>query len=151
MDKITSFQIKRLEVSGFKCFADPVSFDFGEITNILGSNHAGKSSIAAAITFAVTGATYWGESRIDRMYSEVSPSIEITLDFADQNGIGDQLIRRRKNDKMAITYKVTQSQLNSLFGNRGIGTPFSPSSTPSISSRLYRTRGKSCWNLFCRR
>ena len=45
MDKITTFQIKRLEVSGFKCFAGPVAFDFGEITNILGSNHVGKSSI----------------------------------------------------------------------------------------------------------
>lgn len=121
MDKITSFQIKRLEVSGFKCFADPVAFDFGEITNILGSNHVGKSSIADAIAFAVTGTTYWGESRIDRMYSEASPSIEITLDFEDQNGAGHQLVRRRKNDKMTITldsYKVTQSQLNSLFGDR---------------------------------
>lgn len=121
MDKITTFQIKRLEVSGFKCFAGPVAFDFGEITNILGSNHVGKSSIADAIAFAVTGTTYWGESRIDRLYSEAAPGIEIILDFEDQNGAGHQLVRRRKNDKMAITldsYKVTQAQLNSLFGDR---------------------------------
>ena len=58
MDKISSFQIKRLEISGFKCFADPVSFDFGEVTNILGSNHVGKSSIADAVAFAVTGTTF---------------------------------------------------------------------------------------------
>ena len=121
MDKITSFQIKRLEVSGFKCFAGPVAFDFGEITNILGSNHVGKSSIADAIAFAITGTTYWGESRIDRLYSEAAPGIEITLDFEDQNGAAHQLVRRRKNDKMAVTldsYKVTQSQLNGLFGDR---------------------------------
>lgn len=121
MDKITSFQIKHLAASGFKCFADPVSFDFGEITNILGSNHVGKSSIADAIAFAITGTTYWGESRIDRMYSEAAPSIEILLDFEDQNGTPHQLIRRRKNDKMTITldsYKVTQARLNDLFGDR---------------------------------
>ena len=121
MDKITSFQIKHLEISGFKCFADPVSFDFGEITNILGSNHVGKSSIADAIALAVTGMTYWGESRIDRMYSEAAPRIEITLDFEDQNGVAHQLIRQRKNDKMTITldsYKVTQARLNDLFGDR---------------------------------
>lgn len=121
MDKITSFQIRRLEVSGFKCFTDLASFDFGEITNILGSNHVGKSSIADAIAFAVTGTTYWGENRIDRLYSEAAPSIEITLDFEDQNGVSHQLIRRRKNDKMVITldsYKVTQARLNDLFGDR---------------------------------
>lgn len=121
MDKITSFQIKRLEAGGFKCFADPVAFDFGEITNILGSNHVGKSSIADAIAFAVTGTTYWGESRIDRLYSEAAPGIEITLDFEDQNGTLHRLTRRRKNDKMTVTldsYKVTQAQLNSFFGDR---------------------------------
>ena len=121
MDKISSFQIKRLEVSGFKCFADPVSFDFGAITNILGSNHVGKSSIADAIAFAITGTTYWGEGRIDRMYSEVSPSIQIQLEFEDQNGVYHQLVRCRKNDKMSIaldSYKITQSRLNDLFGDR---------------------------------
>ncbi len=121
MDKITSFRIKHLEIGGFKCFADPVNFDFGEITNILGSNHVGKSSIADAIAFAVTGTTYWGESRIDRMYSEAAPSIVIWLDFEDQNGVAHQLIRQRKNDKMTITldsYKVTQARLNDLFGDR---------------------------------
>ena len=121
MDKVSSFQIKRLELSGFKCFADPVSFDFGEITNILGSNHVGKSSIADAIAFAVTGTTYWGESRIDRMYNETFPNIEIQMDYEDQNGARHQLVRRRKNDKMTVTldsYKITQANLNELFGDK---------------------------------
>lgn len=121
MDKITSFQIRHLEISGFKCFADPVGFDFGDITNILGSNHVGKSSIADAIAFAITGTTYWGETRIDRMYSEAFPSIKISLDFEDQNGVLHQLVRCRKNDKMTITldsYKITQARLNDLFGDR---------------------------------
>ena len=121
VDKISAFQIQRLQVSGFKCFDRPVVFQFGEIANILGSNHVGKSSIADAIAFAVTGSTYWGESRIDRMYSEGNPDIEIQMDFADQNGKPHQLIRQRKNDRMTVTldtYRVTQARLNELFGDR---------------------------------
>ena len=121
MDKISSFQITRLELSGFKCFEEPVSFTFGEITNILGSNHVGKSSVADAIAFAVTGATFSGETRIDRMYNENDPSIEIRMDFFDQNGVSHQLSRSRKKDKMSVTldgYKVTQNHLNELFGDR---------------------------------
>ncbi|WP_423774061.1 AAA family ATPase [Anaerotruncus colihominis] len=63
MEKISSFQITGLELSGFKCFKDPVRFDFGGITNILGSIHVGKSSIADAIAFAITGTTFWGGKR----------------------------------------------------------------------------------------
>lgn len=49
----------------------------GEVTFILGGNHVGKSSIAQAIAFVVTGHTFYGEQRvIDKLYNEDSPYIE---------------------------------------------------------------------------
>lgn len=122
MEKISSFQITGLELSGFKCFKDPVRFDFGGITNILGSIHVGKSSIADAIAFAITGTTFWGGgARIEKLYNEQRPSIEIQMELIDQDGVRHTLARRRKNDKMTTTldtYKVTQANLNEWFGDR---------------------------------
>ena len=52
---IKQFEISSLKVSGFKCFAEERSFSFGPMNAIFGHNAQGKSSIADAISYAITG------------------------------------------------------------------------------------------------
>src|SRR4051794_21668065 len=47
-------KVKRLEVSGFKSFVDPVAVDFaGGITAIVGPNGCGKSNLSEAMTWVL--------------------------------------------------------------------------------------------------
>ena len=54
---IKQFEISSLKVSGFKCFAEERSFSFGPMNAIFGHNAQGKSTIADAISYAITGGT----------------------------------------------------------------------------------------------
>ena len=124
MDKISSFKINKLTMSGFSCFKNEISFDMDFVTFISGGNHVGKSSIANAVAFAVTGHTFEGEQRaIDKFYNEEIPEIEITLELIDSKENIHHLIRKRKKDKMSISfngYSISQSKLNEIFGERDL-------------------------------
>ena len=52
MAQTASLQIDRLTVTGFGCFAEEHSWDFGRMTMITGHNFQGKSTIADAIAYA---------------------------------------------------------------------------------------------------
>ena len=60
MAQTASLQIDRLTVTGFGCFAEEHSWDFGRMTTITGHNFQGKSTIADAIAYALTGAPFFG-------------------------------------------------------------------------------------------
>lgn len=123
MEKIQSFSITELTVSGFKCFAEERTFAFGDIAYITGGNHVGKSSIADAVAFAVTGQGFFGENSLDRLYSEALPNIFVRMNFQDETGTRHELIRTRKKDVMKITYDgytLRQADLNVLFGERDV-------------------------------
>lgn len=68
MKKIEQFQITSLMLSGFKSYEEPTELVFGNPTVITGGNGRGKSSIADAIAFAVTGCPFFGERGIDRLH-----------------------------------------------------------------------------------
>lgn len=70
MKKIEQFQITSLMLSGFKSYEEPTELVFGNPTVITGGNGRGKSSIADAIAFAVTGCPFFGERGIDRLHNE---------------------------------------------------------------------------------
>ncbi len=72
MEKLKSFRITALHMEGFKSYSQPTDLTFGDPTVITGGNGRGKSSIADAIAFAVTGLPFFGEHRIDRLHSEDS-------------------------------------------------------------------------------
>lgn len=55
MEKIKGFHISSMTVSGFKCYEEPTEITFGNPTIVTGGNGRGKSSLADAIAFAVTG------------------------------------------------------------------------------------------------
>ena len=60
MKKIEQFQITGMTLSGFKSYTTPTEITFGNPTVITGGNGRGKTSIADAISFAVTGLPFFG-------------------------------------------------------------------------------------------
>ena len=120
MEPIASFTITDLNVSGFKCFADGAEFHFGPMTFVTGGNGRGKSSIADAIAFAITGLPFSGERNIDRLSSERNPNLCIDLRFLDAAGQPHRLVRRRQKGRMDVTLEgrpIRQQDLNVLFGD----------------------------------
>lgn len=122
MKKMNGFTITRLTLTGFKCFEDTVSFDFGDMTFITASNGQGKSSIADAIAFAFVGTPFFGDKGLDRLQNKNMQEMTVSVDFVDDKGKSHNLTRTRKRDT-SITYDgitVRQSDLNNIFGGRDI-------------------------------
>lgn len=123
MKKINGFSITRLTVTGFKCYKDTVSFDFGDTTFITASNGQGKSSIADALAFAFVGTPFFGDKGLDRLQNKFAQEMTVSVDFADKNGENHNLTRSRKRDTTSITYDgitVKQSDLNEAFGGKDV-------------------------------
>ena len=104
MEKIKGFQISSMTVSGFKCYEAPMKITFGNPTVVTGGNGRGKSSLADAIAFAVTGLPFFGERGIDRLHNETNPDLQITMRFTDDTSRAHELTRSRQKDRMSITY-----------------------------------------------
>ncbi|HBH95474.1 MAG TPA: hypothetical protein DDX91_06955 [Ruminococcaceae bacterium] len=123
MKKINGFSITRLTLTGFKCYKDTTSFDFGDTTFITASNGQGKSSIADAIAFAFVGTPFFGDKGLDRLQNKFANEMTVSVDFADNNGENHNLTRSRKRDATSITYDgitVRQSDLNEAFGGKNV-------------------------------
>ena len=123
MEKIKGFQISSMIISGFKCYEEPTEITFGNTTVVTGGNGRGKSSLADAIAFAVTGLPFFGERGIDRLHNETNPDLQITMRFTDDTGKAHELTRSRQKDRMSITYDgyaIRQTDLNEMFGERDV-------------------------------
>lgn len=123
MKKIKQFQITSLMLSGFKSYEEPTELVFGNPTVITGGNGRGKSSIADAIAFAVTGCPFFGERGIDRLHNENNPDVAIRMCFVDETGTLHELNRARRKNRMTITYdgyEIRQLDLADLFGERDV-------------------------------
>lgn len=123
MKKINGFTITRLTLTGFKCYKDTVSFDFGDATYITASNGQGKSSIADAIAFAFVGTPFFGDKGLDRLQNKFSNEMTVSVDFVDDKGENHNLTRNRKRDTTSITYDgitVKQADLNEAFGGKDV-------------------------------
>lgn len=123
MKKIEQFQITSLMLSGFKSYEEPTELVFGNPTVITGGNGRGKSSIADAIAFAVTGCPFFGERGIDRLHNENNPDVAIRMCFVDKTGTLHELNRTRRKNRMTITYdgyEIRQLDLADLFGERDV-------------------------------
>lgn len=123
MKKIEQFQITGMTISGFKSYQEPTELVFGNPTVITGGNFQGKTSIADAIAFAVTGLPFFGERGIDKLHNELNPDVFIALRFIDKTGAPHELIRTRKKNRMTINYdgyEVRQLDLTDLFGERDV-------------------------------
>jgi len=123
LKKIKQFQITSLMLSGFKSYEEPTELVFGNPTVITGGNGRGKSSIADAIAFAVTGCPFFGERGIDRLHNENNPDVAIRMCFVDETGTLHELNRTRRKNRMTITYdgyEIRQLDLADLFGERDV-------------------------------
>lgn len=123
MKKIEQFQITSMSISGFKSYEKPTELTFGDPTVITGGNGRGKTSIADAIAFAVTGLPFFGERGLDRLHNEKNPDVTIQMRFVDENGITHELTRIRRNNDMSIYYDgytIRQLDLTDLFGERDV-------------------------------
>ena len=123
MQKINAFQITKLTVSGFKCFSQERTFDFGDITYITGDNHVGKTSIADAIAFAFCGRLFSGAAAIDRLYSDGDHALRVSVDLLEDTGTAHELARERRKDKVSITldgHSARQKDLDVIFGEADV-------------------------------
>ena len=125
MEKIDTFEITGLTVEGFKCFADKQPFTFGPMTIVTGHNGQGKSSIAEAIAYAVTGNPYYGSGQnLDRLYTIGSKkNVSVELDIVAGDGRKHKLTRSRENDVTAVTYDgiaIKQSDIFAMFGEKDV-------------------------------
>lgn len=123
MEKIQSFQITGMTIAGFKSYEEPTSLVFGNPTVITGGNGRGKTSIADAIAFAVTGLPFFGERGIDRLHNEIQPDVSIAMNFVDEEGTAHVLTRTRHKNTMTILYDgyaIRQMDLTELFGEKDV-------------------------------
>ena len=123
MEKIQSFQITGMTIAGFKSYGEPTNLVFGNPTVITGGNGRGKTSIADAIAFAVTGLPFFGERGIDRLHNEAQPDVSITMNFVDEAGTAHVLTRTRHKSTMSILYDgytIRQMDLTELFGEKDV-------------------------------
>lgn len=123
MDKISGFQITGLSLRGFKSFSEETNLTFGSPTAITGGNGRGKSSIADAIAFAITGQPFFGERKIDRLHSDSNPDLFVQLRFVDEYNAPHTLTRTRQKDRMTITYdgyELRQKYLWDMFGEKEV-------------------------------
>ena len=123
MERIQSFQITGMTIAGFKSYEEPTNLVFGNPTVITGGNGRGKTSIADAIAFAVTGLPFFGERGIDRLHNEIQPDVSITMNFVDEAGTAHVLTRTRRKNTMTILYDgytIRQMDLTDLFGEKDV-------------------------------
>ena len=123
MNKIEQFRITGMTISGFKSYESPTELTFGDPTVITGGNGRGKTSIADAIAFVVTGLPFFGERGIDRLHNESNPDVSIQMRFVDERGAAHELTRTRRKNRMTISYdgyEIRQLDLTDLFGERDV-------------------------------
>lgn len=123
MAQITSLQIVQLTVTGFGCFADEHTWTFGRMTTITGHNYQGKSTIADAIAYALTGAPVFGGRDLDRLQNEGSPFMRVELTVRTDDGKTHEIRRARQGGKTALSVDgttTTQERFAERFGSRDL-------------------------------
>jgi DNA repair exonuclease SbcCD ATPase subunit len=112
-----------MTLSGFKSYNGPTALEFGNPTVVTGGNGRGKSSVADAVAFAVTGLPFFGERGIDRLHCDDNGDLSISMSFLDGNGQAHTLARTRRNSRMTITfdeYEIRQLDLTEMFGEKDV-------------------------------
>ncbi len=123
LKQIDTFYITDMTLSGFKSYNQPAELTFGNPTVITGGNGRGKSSVADAIAFAITGLPFFGERGIDRLHCDDNGNLSVRMGFVDGDGEAHELARTRRNSRMTITYdgyEIRQLDLTEMFGEKDV-------------------------------
>lgn len=121
MKPVHRLKILGLEISGFKGF-ETASYSFGDVTCLMAGNGRGKTSIADAIAYTLTGYTYFGGQELDRLYHDGGQELFVRLTI-ECDGQQHELARRRRQDKTSIALdgvNIRQAELTSLFGDKDV-------------------------------
>jgi len=93
-----SIAVKSVSLKNFRCHKD-FSASLEKINTVEGDNGVGKSSIADAIAYALTGCTYYGEQKnIDRLTKDNEDEMSVCLEFLDENDNVHKLIRKKSRN-----------------------------------------------------
>ena len=108
-------KIKRLEISGFKSFADKVVLDFQQnVTGVVGPNGCGKSNIVDAIRWCMgeqSAKHLRGRSMEDVIFNGSDSRgphgfADVTLTFANEDGLAP--VEYRDYPEIAVTRRLTR-------------------------------------------
>ena len=94
---MTGFVITRLSLCDFRGFSGEKSWTLGPLTKITGHNYQGKSSIADAIAFALTGAPYFGGRDLDRLHPSGAAMMWVEAVLRTDEGKTHTVHRIRQN------------------------------------------------------
>lgn len=123
MAQIASLQIEQLAVTGFGCFADEHSWTFGRRTAVTGHNYQGKSTVADAIAYALTGAPYFGGRDLDRLQNGASANMRAEIAVRTEGGQTHVIRRGRHEGKTFVSLDgalMTQERFAERFGSRDL-------------------------------
>lgn len=123
MAQITSLQIVQLTVTGFGCFAGEHTWTFGRMTTVTGHNYQGKSTIADAVAYALTGAPFFGGRDLDRLQNESSSFMRVELTVRADDGKIHEIRRGRQSGKTFLSVDgtaTTQERFAERFGSRDL-------------------------------
>ena len=120
---MTSFVITQLSLCGFRGFATEHSWTLGQLTKITGHNYQGKSSIADAIAFALTGAPYFGGRDLDRLHNNGTSMMWVEIEIHTNEGRTHKIRRVRQNSRTVLSVDgaaTTQECFAERFGSKDL-------------------------------
>ena len=120
---MTSFVITQLSLCGFRGIATEHSWTLGQLTKITGHNYQGKSSIADAIAFALTGAPYFGGRDLDRLHNNGTSMMWVEIEIHTNEGRTHKIRRVRQNSRTVLSVDgaaTTQECFAERFGSKDL-------------------------------
>ncbi len=120
---MTGFVITQLSLCDFRGFSGEKSWTLGPLTKITGHNYQGKSSIADAIAFALTGAPYFGGRDLDRLHNSGAAMMWVEAVLRTDEGKTHTVHRIRQNGRTVLWVDVattTQERFAERFGSKDL-------------------------------
>ena len=120
---MTGFVITQLSLCDFRGFSGEKSWTFGQLTKITGHNYQGKSSIADAIAFALTGAPYFGGRDLDRLHNSGAAMMWVEAVLRTDEGKMHTVHRIRQNGRTVLSVDgatTTQERFAERFGSKDL-------------------------------
>lgn len=123
MAQFSALQIETLKVTGFGRFAAEQEWSFGPMTIVTGHNAQGKSTIADAIAYALTGAPFFGGRDLDHLHHAGAPFLRVEMLVRTDDGQTHEIRRVRQNSKSILSVDgttTTQERFAERFGSRDL-------------------------------
>ena len=120
---MTGFVITQLSLCDFRGFSGETSWTLGPLTKITGHNYQGKSSIADAIAFALTGAPYFGGRDLDRLHNSGAAMMWVEAVLRTDEGKTHTVHRIRQNGRTVLSVDgatTTQERFAERFGSKDL-------------------------------